>query len=358
MATLEDEAYQKYNDALDATTLTFTNDAGTLIPANFDNLCGLSSINNGLNKNFIFRVGEDDSVILPDDVYDGYEKYGGSDPYEFALFMMGADKDAVSEAENTYITELDDSTISDNLKALRNSKEEAAKKLATSYAEKYYDANSGKSKDDFIKDTEQSILDGNDNITRDDEEIEALKKAYNDANKNYRFKLYKTSGGCEKIYKLAKGEEGTFDSAKFNYYLRYGMLIRDKQGTLDGCVKASDYAEGFGTNSELLNQMLQSGRILVDTIEFDNLGSVKDSTTSVAADSNLQFTPTSTIDKKALAKAEAEYEHTMKEIDRKDKRYDMDLNKLETERTALTTEYDSVKKVIQENVERTFGIFS
>ena len=36
----------------------------------------------------------------------------------------------------------------------------------------------------------------------------------------------------------------------------------------------------------------------------------------------------------------------------------MELNRLETERSALTTEYDSVKKVISDNIERTFGIFS
>ena len=36
----------------------------------------------------------------------------------------------------------------------------------------------------------------------------------------------------------------------------------------------------------------------------------------------------------------------------------MTLSKLETERTALTTEYGSVKKVIEDNIDRTFGIFS
>ena len=64
------------------------------------------------------------------------------------------------------------------------------------------------------------------------------------------------------------------------------------------------------------------------------------------------------VDKTAVAKAEAKYENDMKKIDQKDKKHDMDLAKLETERTALTTEYDSVKKVINDNIERTFGIFS
>ena len=48
----------------------------------------------------------------------------------------------------------------------------------------------------------------------------------------------------------------------------------------------------------------------------------------------------------------------MKEINRIDKNYYLTLNRLETERTALTTEYDSVKKVISDNIERSFGIFS
>ena len=62
--------------------------------------------------------------------------------------------------------------------------------------------------------------------------------------------------------------------------------------------------------------------------------------------------------KTAVAKAEAKYEHDLKQINQKDKQFDLSLSKLETERTALTTEYESVKKVIEENIERTFGIFS
>ena len=71
---------------MDATTLTFTNQAGTPVPANFNNLCGVGSINNQIasNKNYAFRTG-DDRLIVPNDIYEGYEKYGGGDPYEFAM---------------------------------------------------------------------------------------------------------------------------------------------------------------------------------------------------------------------------------------------------------------------------------
>ena len=44
--------------------------------------------------------------------------------------------------------------------------------------------------------------------------------------------------------------------------------------------------------------------------------------------------------------------------DDKDSKYDRDLSKLETERSAITTAMDSIKQVRNDNVERTFGIFS
>mgnify|MGYP003321505809 CR=1 FL=1 len=80
--------------------------------------------------------------------------------------------------------------------------------------------------------------------------------------------------------------------------------------------------------------------------------------TSPSSDISIGYTQTTTIDKTALAKAEAKYEKDLRDIDKKDKQYDLTLSKLESERTALTTEYDSVKKVIEDNIERTFGIFS
>ena len=149
-----------------------------------------------------------------------------------------------------------------------------------------------------------------------------------------------------------------FNNNEYQYYLRWGMLI-EQEGGEEYCVQESEYGEGFGKDQEMLNGMLESGRMTVDTVEIDrSTGKIKDSAATMGGDSRLYYTNTSTIDKTALAKAEAEYEHTMKELDRKDKRYDMDLNKLETERTALTTEYDSVKKVIEDNIDRTFKIFS
>ena len=49
---------------------------------------------------------------------------------------------------------------------------------------------------------------------------------------------------------------------------------------------------------------------------------------------------------------------TLKEIEVKDKQYDTDLKKLDTEHNALQTEYDSIKNVLQKNLERSFKTFN
>lgn len=351
LATLEDEAYRKYNDALDATTLTFTNDAGTLVPANFNNLCGKASINNNMSKNYVFRTGDlADKLIVPDEIFNAYEKFGGDDPYAFAMYMMGVNDEQLDAAKQKYINEISgSSTTNDGKDTMREIVEKIAK-----LADPQSDA----------KATAKHVVDENESIEQlrpknpsdsNYDEICDLIDEYNEEKQKYLNSVYKKGAG--KIYEYATNDTDGFDEEKYEYYLRWGMLIENEVG-LDGCVSSSDYGDDFNSDQEMLNYMLQSGRIRVDTVEFTSDGSVKEDSATVGSDSRLTYTPTTSIDKKALAKAEAEYEHTMKEIDRKDKRFDMDLNKLETERTALTTEYDSVKKVIQENIERTFGIFS
>ncbi|MBD5402810.1 hypothetical protein HDR58_08430 [bacterium] len=56
----------------------------------------------------------------------------------------------------------------------------------------------------------------------------------------------------------------------------------------------------------------------------------------------------------AIAKAEAEYTRAMNDIDAKDSLYDMELKNIDTEHTALQTEYDTIKGVISKNIDRTF----
>lgn len=55
-----------------------------------------------------------------------------------------------------------------------------------------------------------------------------------------------------------------------------------------------------------------------------------------------------------VAKAEAQYNRAMKDIDAKDSIYDIELKNIDTEHTALQTEYDTIKGVITKNIDRTF----
>lgn len=63
-------------------------------------------------------------------------------------------------------------------------------------------------------------------------------------------------------------------------------------------------------------------------------------------------------DEVAIAKAEAEYNQALNEIQAQDKKLDNDLKKLDTEHNALQTEYESVKSVVDKNIERSFKAFS
>lgn len=374
LAIQEDEVYRRYTDALDAQTLTFKTDKGNLVAASFNNLCGMASMSNGLNKNYIFRTNsgnlKDDLLILPDDVYDSYAAYKGGDPYAYAMSMIGVDingtyKNETTEKEQTYdemVSEyLNDCLDSDAGKALQNIREQM-KTLFDNDIFPYMKDND--KKNDYDKEKLlQDLLDGQDsNLFFDDGDLstkvrDAIEKL-RDLNKQMMYKLY--SIGAEDFYSKMTGEPKenfSHNEAEFNYYLHWAQLI-ENEGGLKYCTKISDYGDGnYANDSEFLTSMLESGKITVDEVSFKN-GIVTDTITSASSDNILAMSNTSDVDATEVKKAEAEYEHALKQINRKDKQYDMDLSKLETERTALTTEYDSVKKVIQDNIERTFKIFS
>ena len=100
--------------------------------------------------------------------------------------------------------------------------------------------------------------------------------------------------------------------------------------------------------------MVNSGRVIIDVYNEDKR---EWSETSVATSTNANYLQ-EVQDEADMKKAEAEYEHELDIINRNDTKFDQDLSKLETERTSITTEVDSIKKVRDDNIERTFGIFS
>lgn len=165
----------------------------------------------------------------------------------------------------------------------------------------------------------------------------------------------------DETVKAGMNDPETVDTSSSTYQYYYEIYQQIQYA--GGCVSIDSY-DGFGNgdaehDASWLDGMVRSGKFSIEILENNQkTGEIKLKGTSISSDSALSSTPEPEIDKVALAKAEAEYEHTLKQINAKDKQYDMELSKLETERNALTTQYDSVKKVIEDNIERTFGIFS
>ena len=63
-------------------------------------------------------------------------------------------------------------------------------------------------------------------------------------------------------------------------------------------------------------------------------------------------------DDNAIARAEVLYEEKMREIEMKDKRYQLEINKLDTEHNALQTQLESIKSEVSKNIERSYKTFS
>lgn len=104
---------------------------------------------------------------------------------------------------------------------------------------------------------------------------------------------------------------------------------------------------GLASSSEWMEFALQSGIVTMEQVDKSfNWVSLDYKTCSNITEE--------TENKELVAKAEAEYNRAMKDIDAKDNIYDMELKNIDTEHTALQTEYDSIKGVISKNIDRTF----
>jgi hypothetical protein len=149
---------------------------------------------------------------------------------------------------------------------------------------------------------------------------------------------------CEALWK----NESSLFKKEFNYYVRLCQQIRDA----GGCeVIESQYAGG-ASGDEWFNTMVNSGLASLYVLRGEDWES-----TTIATSVGSNYLQEVNDDDKAK-KAEVEYEHELKIINRKDTKFDLQLKKLETEENACKTELESLKKVRDDNVERTFNLFS
>ena len=117
--------------------------------------------------------------------------------------------------------------------------------------------------------------------------------------------------------------------------------------------KGASSADTKGTpldDPNTFEQYLKTGKLLLEVYSKTESRFV---TSSISEDTCIQEVE----DETKIAQAEAKYEDDLKQIQRLDSRYDMQMKKLDTEHNTLQTEYDSVKNIITKNVENSFKTF-
>lgn len=349
LATQRDELYQNYCAALDATEfkVAFINDGKEImLDANYSTLC---TFHKDRKADYTLVDNNTGKIIVSEDIKEAYDKYGSKDKYAFAWAAMGyADDTTWDPVGGSILTQLgignygngSDSpkgTVGDN-RYMTDVEWAVYEEMKGTYPELETKYN------DLLKATEK------------DEQKELLK--------DFRDELYSKCGeelwdGVNRnknnkddvVYNQPNLDWGELE-AEFKYYTR----IWDAINEAGGCVTIDKHNEAGEQGNDWFYNMVKAGQVGIKYIERNNDNTWDD--TSIATSINNSYLQETEADEKALKKAEAEYENGLSIINRKDTKFDTELSKLETERTTITTEMDSIKKVKDDNIERTFGIFS
>ena len=359
LATQEDAAYSEYCAALDAKKIQvgFTNGITTqYVDATFKSVCAYDETGNRRGQ-YALTDAQSGMMVVEDEVYDNYQDYS-NDRYSFAWAMLGfiegGDYSDFSWSDkwgnNVGINAGEGDEGADGHSLL----------LMTDAEDVVYQRHSSDNVLSAAYEGYQQSLTGGD-LQKQKEAIEYFRETLY-ANPSWKAEIYdvmrldksedKESSILNKSYISGFPEE--FDESlkdKFEYYL----ALFDGIQQAGGCISISEYSDG-STDNQWFNNVINSGRAILNI--YNPTGMKKGwSETSVSASIGENYLREAK-DETDLKKAEAKYEHELNQIKKKDAKFDQDLQKLETERTALKTEMDSIKKVKDDNIERTFGIFS
>lgn len=146
---------------------------------------------------------------------------------------------------------------------------------------------------------------------------------------------------------------GSTDTTSQSYQYYSKLYDKIAQGANSGYYLPTNSEQG---SNSWLNSQIEAGLLYLSEWKADGGSDGKGAFEGVSWSSG-DSTLISKTDDTAVAKAEAEYERTQKEVQSKEARLDMELKQIDTEHNAVQTEIDSVKGVIQKNIERSFKIF-
>ena len=132
-------------------------------------------------------------------------------------------------------------------------------------------------------------------------------------------------------------------------YIDYLRNIFNKMAS-DGYYTEENENDTIKKN-DWFEQQLKEGKLLLEYFSATDRAFVS---TSISDDEAIQEVE----DEREIARVEAKYNQDIAALEKKDTIIDLELKKLDTEHNALQTEYESVKNVIDKNVEKSFSMVS
>ncbi len=386
LATQKDEVYNEYMAALDAKKIQVKFNDGTsskMVDATYATVCGYQE---GRDGTFAMVDAASGMMIVEPEVEEAYNTYG-NDKYSFAWAMMGFEQqdfgwyynnDGISTGSvggtvggNNVGTVSTSAPSDEDVVSFTDSKGNSYFACLMTDVEKYvFDKHKNDSDASGVVNKYNKVLamssdSENGKTPADKKEIESAISEFRDAlYSKYSSEIYnvmrlekpddETEGTPDKTVNAALFKRGfeDFDASMANEFKYYVQLFEGIQEA-GGCMTIDDFAKDGDTGNEWFNNIIKSGKAIL--MEYNATGTKRGwNEISIATTTKLDEVNDTTNEKKA----EAKYEHELNIINKKDTKYDQDLSKLETERTALTKEYDSIKQVKDDNIDRTFKIFS
>lgn len=207
-------------------------------------------------------------------------------------------------------------------------------------------------------------------------ESEAVAREYNEATSNYKLEIkipdpenedsfekeYMTYENMTQLGYLPSNAEGQIYLKKDengNWIIPQDvngnplLSVDTTTGKATVGSKQYDVLDGsmYLANDEIIqNLIMNNAMFLIDT----KTSSEPFSITNLQSDKNIEYV----LDTSDDAAAQSKYEYESASISRQENRLDLELGQLETQHEAVLKEYDSVKEVISNNVDRTFNLFS
>lgn len=108
-------------------------------------------------------------------------------------------------------------------------------------------------------------------------------------------------------------------------------------------------------NGQYMQSLVKNGNVHLVQYVGSSTNNTKD--WSIVSSGDQSSLVSEETDEDAVTKAKAKYDADKDELDYKESQIDMQITNLDTERSALDTEVDSVKAILNKNIERSFKLF-